>query len=197
MRATSIISATTADAVGNISETIIEVTDSTFPDVLVENKIYNVSCSSPNKLIKLPGGVTIKNVVIITECNIQANNAAAIENALIASSALGNGKDGTDQNTINLASDASLGAADFCDSGGNGGVQIFAMASVHIAAKLDVNGLRAVVGGDFDMTAGNDVEGVSIQAMDRITATAGGEYGLCANGTFPPGVFASHYRLVQ
>ena len=182
---------------GNIAEgTVIEVTDSTFPDVLVEYKIYKVNCSSPNKLIKLPSGVVIKNVVIITDCNIQASHAAAIENALIASSALGNGQDGTNQDTISLSSDASLGASEFCTNGGDGGVEIYALASVHIAAKLDVRGLRVVVGGDFSLTAQGDVEGISVQAMDRLEATAGGDFGLCPNGTPPPGQFAWHYRLV-
>jgi hypothetical protein len=179
-----------------IANAIEHVTPGTFPTTLIENTVYEVTCGSSGGSFSLPKDVVLRNVAIITDCSIHAANAAVIENVLIASSDLGNGSNPTDKHTINLASDAYIGSQNFCTIG-TGGVEIYALASVHIAAKLDIRGLRAVVGGDFSMTAQGNVEGISLEAMDRIEATANGDFGLCPNGTPPPGRVAWQYRLIR
>ena len=84
---------------------------------------------------------------------------------------------------------------------GIGGVELYALASVHVAAKLGISGLRAVVGGDFSVAGQADIIGVSIQAGNDIRFTAAGavspNFGLCENGTLPPGKYALQYRLVH
>jgi hypothetical protein len=64
-----------------------------------------------------------------------------------------------------------------------------------VAAKATISGLRAVVGGNFSLTALGDVAGISIQAGDSISATAGGKFTYC-DGVFDD-EFAYTYRLVR
>ena len=74
-------------------------------------------------------------------------------------------------------------------------------AAALVAAKLGVNGLRAVVGGDFQFAAQGDFLGISIQSGNDIIFPAGGSNGgscgLCLLKPLPPGVFISQYRLVR
>ena len=164
----------------------------------MSGRVYVATCKS-NKNLTLPNDVTISNVVIIAECGINASSGLILENVVIASTAEGNGKDPLAKSAINLASAARLGASNFC-ADGDGGVEVYALASAHVAAKLGVNGLRAVVGGDFEFAAQGDFLGVSVQAGNDIIFPAagakGGSYGLCPNGTLAPGKFALQYKLV-
>jgi hypothetical protein len=166
--------------------------------------IYYATCNS-SKSLALPTDTTIKEVVIISECPIKASTGLVLEDVVLASTSVGNGgKDPlaplVNHNAIDLASAAQIGAADFCTNGGKGGVELYALASAHVAAKLGINGLRAVVGGDFSVAGQADIEGVSVQAGHDIIFTAAGSvspnFGLCENGTLPPGQYAWHYRLV-
>ncbi len=161
--------------------------------------IYDVKCSSRKKTLSLPTGATISEVVIIADCNIKASNDLILEDVVVASTSLGNRNDPLGNNAVNLASAARLGATKFCDTG-EGGVEVYALASAHVAAKLGMNGLRAVVGGDLQFAAQGTALGVSIQAGNDIIFTAagskGGEFGLCLEGTLPPGKFVPQYRLV-
>jgi hypothetical protein len=163
----------------------------------VAGRVYVATCKS-SKALKLPTDVTISNVVIIANCPIQASNGLILENVVIASTAKGKGNDPLAKSAVNLASAARLGATDFCDFG-IGGVEVYALASAQVAAKLGMNGLRAVVGGDFQFAAQGNALGVSVQAGNDIIFPADGKgstFGLCPLGTFPPGEYASQYRLV-
>lgn len=187
---------TNAGGVTSFTNLIERVTPATFPAVLAPNTVYEVTCGNPSPF-SLPSGIPIKDVAIITNCSIHGTQGGAIENALIASSAVGNGQDPTDNHAIDLNSDQNIGSGTYCSSGGEGGVQMYALASIHVAAKLKVSGLRAVVGGDFQITAQADIEGISVEAMDEITATSGGSFGLCPNGTDDDNVITWNYRLVK
>ncbi len=187
--------------VGTVTVTPIAI-DENYPGTgdqsYVAGNIYYATCNS-SKALTLPTDTTIKNVVIISECPIKASTGLVLEGVVIASTAVGNGKYPLAKNAIDLASAARIGAADFCESG-KGGVELYALASVHVAAKLGISGLRAVVGGDFQVAAQADIIGISVQAGNDIIFTAAGNvtpnFGLCPQGTLPPGVFALQYRLV-
>ena len=162
--------------------------------------IYDVKCSSDKKTLRLPTDEPISNVVIITNCKIGASEGLILEGVILASTALGNGNDPLDNKAIDFASAARFGATDFCTTG-KGGVELYTLASVKLAGKPSMNGLRAVVGGDFQFPAQGTALGVSIQAGNDIIFTAagskGGEFGLCLEGTLPPGKFVPQYRLVR
>jgi len=173
---------------------VIDTIDRTYSGPYEPGHIYNVACQS-NQILQLPTGVVISEVVIVADCKIKASAGVMLEDVVLASKSTGNGQNPYAQNSIDLAAAAQLGASDFCDTG-SGGVEIYSAASAHIAASLDVNGLRAVVAGDFQLAAGGDIYGVAVQAGNNVSATANGEFGLCPDGTPPPGQFTWHYRLV-
>jgi len=193
--------------VGATTVTPIPITENypgTGDQSYVAGNIYYATCTS-NKPLTLPTDTTISNVVIISECPIKASTGLVLEGVVIASTSVGNGggKDPlaplVNHNAIDLSSAAQIGAADFCDFG-IGGVELYALASVHVAAKLGISGLRAVVGGDFSVAGQADIIGVSVQAGNDIRFTAAGavspNFGLCENGTLPPGVYDLQYKLV-
>ncbi len=172
---------------------IINETNS-FSGPYLPGHIYDISCSGGSDLT-LPTNTIIEDVVIVSECGIRASNGLALTNVAIASKGVGNGQDPLSSHQINFASRPNLGSATFCATG-DGGVEIYALASAHIAAGTVASGIRVVVGGDLEMTAQVDILGVSAQAGNDIDHTSNGDAGLCPQGTLPPGVFAYHHRLV-
>lgn len=155
---------------------------------------YNINCSGSNKQFKLPADTELNHVVIVADCQIGAASGGSIKNSVLATSAVGNGSDPLGANVISLPSSWNIGDANFCTDG-SGQVSIFAMASVHVAAQQTISGLRAVVGGNFDLTAQSDVAGVSIEAGDSISATANGDFTYCSQAF--DGAYAWSYRLVH
>ncbi|MFQ5567628.1 MAG: hypothetical protein ACE5EU_14845, partial [Paracoccaceae bacterium] len=166
--------------------------------------IYLADQCQPNQNLQLPSGAPIREVVIVADCIVSASNGLILEGVVVASTATSNGQDPLSKHAINLSSAAQLGSTTYCSDdpalNGVGGVEVYALASAHVAASLSMNGLRAVVGGDFEIAAQGTALGVSVQAGDNITFTAagsgGGTFGLCPNGTLPPGEFALDYKLV-
>lgn len=172
---------------------IINETNS-FAGPYVAGHIYDISCSGGSDLT-LPTNTTIQDVVIVSECGIRASNGLSLTNVAIASKGVGNGQNPLASHQINFASDPNLGSANFCTTG-DGGVEIYALASAHVAAGTVASGIRIVVGGDLELTAQVDILGVAAQAGNDIDHTSNGTAGLCPQGTLPPGVFTWHHRLV-
>jgi hypothetical protein len=156
--------------------------------------IYDIDCTGSNKQFQLPADVVLAKVIIVADCQISSSSGGTIVSGILATSATGNGANPLDQNAINFPQGWSFGSEQFCIDG-SGQVGIYANASVHLAASTTVYGLRGVVGGNFTLTAQGDVSGVSVEAGDSITATAGGSFMFCG-GTFDDN-FAQHYRLVR
>ena len=169
--------------------------DDKFAGPYLPKHVYVANCGS-SKTLNLPKDAVIANVVIVATCNIKGSSGMSLTGSVIASSAVGNGADPLNQNSINFAADANLGSSTYCSSGGNGGVMFVSAASAHLAAGAVAEGIRVIVGGDLEMTANNDVFGISAQAGNDISHTSNGKFGLCDNGTLPPGLYAYQYRLV-
>jgi Flp pilus assembly protein TadG len=197
------------NTITDINDQVIPVTQTIptdFAGPYVAGTIYMVDCPASNNLLSLPTGETIREVVIISDCIIKASSGLILEDVVVASTAKGNAvKTELDKKAIDLSSAARLGATTYCsddvDLNGKGGVELYALASAQVAASLSMNGLRAVVGGDFQIAAQGTALGVSVQAGNDIIFTAGGsegggEFGLCPNDTLPPGHFALQYKLV-
>jgi len=157
------------------------------------NTIYNMVCSSGNKVIKLPTDTVIENVVIVANCSINASSGVTLKNVVLASTYAGNGPNGLTQDSIHLAAGSTLGEADDCEPGG--GVEIYSAASVHISAGGEWHGLRIVAEHNVTITSNNEgVYGISVEAGNRIDMGSNNEFGLCTGGV--PGVFVPRYRLV-
>lgn len=157
--------------------------------------VYIGNCANDNNLLSLPGGIQIDSVVIVTNCKIKGNSGIQLSNAIIASSSTGNGANPLDQQSIDFPADLQIGTSDFCTDGSTQ-VHMYSAASAKVAAGPSVYGLRAVVAGDFQISANNDVYGISVEAGNNITATANGQFTYCPDGWIEAPI-ASSYRLVR
>ncbi len=158
------------------------------------NTIYDMKCSNGKKTVNLPTDTTIRNVVIVADCSISSSKGLHLEDVVLASSYVGNGPNGLQQNAITLASGTYLGNPDDCVDGG--GVAIYSASSVHVAAQGVFHGLRIVAAYDVQFTARNvSVYGISVQAGNDIFLTSNNRFGLCPDGV--DGGYAWHYRLVR
>ena len=79
-----------------------------------EYTIYDVNCAAPNKLFTLPTDVVLNHVVIVADCQIHSSSNGTIQASVLASSAVGNGKNPLDNNSINLAKGWTIGSSDWC-----------------------------------------------------------------------------------
>jgi hypothetical protein len=119
-----------------------------------------------------------------------------LSNAIIASSSEGNGANPYDQHSIDFPSDTQIGSYDaYCNNSGDGQVHMYSAASAKVAAGPSVYGLRAVVVGDFELAANNDVFGINVEAGNNITATANGKFVHCDGGVINAPI-AFRHRLV-
>ena len=173
---------------------VIVVDDKYKFDTYFQGRIYEVQCD-PNKQVSVPANTSLRNVVIIADCNISVGANASLSNVVLGSTALGNGAQPLDSSNINFSANVDLGAADDCAPGG--GVQIFSSASVHFSSSMTVNGVQIVAGGDVDLGArGQGVNGISVQAGGDITLTSNNMFGLCSGGA-PNLQTVAYYRLVR
>jgi hypothetical protein len=162
-----------------------KVTSNSLPATLVPYTVYDINC---NGQIKLPKDALVSKVVIVSNCRVQAASDFSAGDAVIASTYAGNNA------AIDVAAKSNLGLADDCAPGG--GVELYTLGNVQIAAQGDWHGLRVVAANDVKFTANNtNIHGISVQAGNDIYFTSNNQFGLC--GGTGPGPFAWHYRLVQ
>jgi len=157
--------------------------------------LYLTSCGSGGSGITLPGGVAIHHTVITGSCKINGNNVI-LHDVVLATTAVGNGANELDQNSINFASNAQIGTGDFCNGSSEGQVTLMSAASVHVSAGPDVYGLKIITAGNVEFTANNSVYAISAQAGNNIVATSNGDWTYCQDAKFE-GPFEWHYALVQ
>ena len=176
-----------------INPTVV-VIDETYAGPYEPYTVYIANCSSGNKILSIPGGVVIEKVVIVADCKIKGASGVILRNVILASSATGTGANPLDQHSIDFPSDVQIGTTDFCTDGRDQ-VHMYSAASMKVAAGPTVYGLRAVVAGEFEFSANNDVYGISVEAGHNITMTANGQFTYCPNGLIDA-LIAYHYRLV-
>jgi hypothetical protein len=168
-----------------------------FAGPYLPHHVYYVACPNSNTQVNLPNAneqPVLENVVIVAECRIHGNGMGQVENLVLASLATGRGQDPLDLTGIHLAAGADMGTDDGCAPGG--GIEIYAAASVKLAAGGNINGLRAVVAGDFEMTAGGGgVNGIAVEAGHDIVLTSNNVIGSCPGNSGGP--YVQHFRLVR
>jgi len=172
---------------------IVEVIDESYNGPYLPYRVYIANCSSKNKILSLPATL-LDRVVIVATCQIHSSSNGTIVSSVLATDSVGNGQDELAQTSISLPNGWTIGSVGFCD-GTAAPVEMYAKASAKIVAENDTYGLRVVVGGDLEFTANGNVQGISAEANDSITATANGQWTYCG-GTFDL-KFADHYRLVR
>jgi hypothetical protein len=174
-----------------------------------EGHVYHISCSS-NQTVGIPGGTELRNVVIISDCQIGVGVGVYMHDVVLGSRADGNpgqgggnggttsggGGSGVENATINMSSSVVLGnPTDDCAPGG--GVVILSNASVHFGAGTTFHGVQIIAAGDVDLTAAQfGINGINVQTGGNITLTSNNAFGLCSGGA-PSIAEVPYYRLVH
>jgi hypothetical protein len=156
----------------------------------VEGRIYNVTCSSPNKQISIPSSEVLRKVVIVSGCQIGVPAGASMEDVILATTA----PTSNDGSNIHFSSGINLGKHDECADGG--GVQIFTTESLFFSSSTNYNGVQIVSAKNVSLGSSDEgVKGLSVQARGNIYLSSNNKFGLC-NGDDPL-LFTHHFfRLV-
>jgi len=177
---------------------------------MLQGRIYHITSPCKKGTIKTTGGngngnsttgdpslyasdgSTIRNIVLVSECQINIGAGTRLENMLIATRAAAD----PSEKVMQFASGVVLGADDNCAAGG--GVQIWANGSIGSAAQLQIHGGQIVAAGDVEIAAqAQGIKGVSVQAGGNIRLTANNSFGLCGGNSTDTIVTTRYLRLVQ
>lgn len=161
---------------------------SSLPSELQPHTVYDISCGGEQ--LNLPINEPIQNVMIFADCRIHASANANLQNVVIATTAT---PGQADPAAMHFAGQAQLGDGD-CKFGG--GVELYALGSIHFAAQAEIYGSRIVAGYDVDFTAGHTVgHGLAVEAGHDINLRSTNEFGLCTG--LPNGPIVWVYSLVR
>ncbi|RZW07599.1 MAG: hypothetical protein EX266_06265 [Rhodobacteraceae bacterium] len=142
-----------------------------------------------NNTVTIPSNTTLINGVIRTNCTLRLGSGVTLENVLIIS-------ESTDPRAIDGASGVTLGRNDGCTPGG--GTQIVTMGGVNFPANLSIFGSQIIAMGDIDFEANaNGVEGVSMVAGGQIDSTSNMDMGFCNGSGLENRFEAEYFRVVR
>ena len=152
---------------------------------LVAGNIYYVSCSG-NKTLTIDNNVTLKKVVVMTNCTVNFSQNDILEDVNI-------GTTNTADNSINWSSGFQIGKDDNCATGG--GAQLLTMGGMKSAAALKAFGAQLIAMKSINFTANADgIEGASFIAGDTVSGTSNMSMGFCGSG-MEDNFEVDYYRL--
>lgn len=150
--------------------------------------VYEATCQGNNAL-KIDANVTMRNVVIVTDCNISFTNGTAgssFENVMILTSS-------TDIKSITSPAGLRVGADDKCTDG-NGAV-IATMGGMSFVSGVEMYGSQFLALKDIIFNSNAIGVGSSLVSGGEIDATSNMDMSLCGNGT-GDSVELDYFRMV-
>lgn len=169
----------------------IDATGSTAldPSKFRSGRIHVLDCRSDNSPRQIGAGFTLKNMVLITDCRLQFNAGAAIEDAVIISTNSGDA-------AFHASSDTVIGRNDHCGNGGD--VQMVTLGGVDFASGTSIFGSQIIAAGDISLAAGADgMEGVALVAGGRLDVASSGAFGFCNGAGMNNNYAAAYFRLAR
>lgn len=156
-------------------------------DTLAPGGMYRVHCNSASQQLHIPADTVLTQMVLITNCQINFGQGAALESAAVIST-------NTGANSISAASGLRLGVNDSCATGG--GAQIATLGGVSVPAKLQLFGGQIIAAKSVDFSSDAfGVQGGSIISGGTIDGTTGTTMGFCGTG-MEDNFEHQHLRLV-
>ena len=154
---------------------------------LLPNKVNYWNCSGDGKGT-IEARALIKDVVIVSNCEIKFGVGVKIENAVIVTS-------NTSARSFNSPSGFTLGLDDNCAAGG--GSQLVTMGGMDFASDLRIYGSQLLALGDIQFAAAaNGVEGAAMVSAGIITGTSNMDMAFCGVG-MDNNFKAEYFRLVN
>lgn len=143
-------------------------------DDLVTGAVNEVTCANSNGSLRIPGGEVIRDVVIVTNCQVVLGSDSRIENAVVAT-------ENTSHKSVTGASGSTFGEDDDCAPGG--GTQVVTLGGMSFPANLGLFGSQFLARGNVEFAARADgIQGASIVSGGEIDATSNSTMARCNTG---------------
>ena len=153
---------------------------------LLEGRLHTYTCSG-GAALTIKANVIVKNVVIVTSCEIKFEQGVQIINSVIAST-------NTSSNSMSASSGLQVGLNDNCAAGG--GSQLVTAGSMSFPAKLQIYGSQLLAKKDISFSANaNGIQGAAIVAGGTISGTSNMAMGFCGTG-MDDNFNAEYFKLV-
>ncbi|TNC72972.1 pilus assembly protein TadG-related protein [Rubellimicrobium roseum] len=149
-------------------------------------------CSSNQTLdIGKNGALKLRNVVIVTDCQISLGSGTSVESSILATT-------NTQADSVNASNGARIGEytpSDVCAPGG--GSQVLTMGGIKFASDMGIYGGQFITLKDVNFTAnGNGVRGISIVSAGEISGTANMVMASCGGRGMELNISVPYARLV-
>lgn len=151
-----------------------------------EGRIHTYNCASRSGRLTFDNGTQLRNIVLVTNCQIKMGNQMTLENVVIATT-------NTASKSIYAPQDLQIGRDDNCAEGG--GAQLVTMGSVDVAGNLKMYGgqILAKLNVYFAANAGG-LQGAAIVAGGTVSGTSNMDMGFCGTG-MENNYMAEYFRL--
>ena len=151
-----------------------------------ENRVHTYTCSS-NQRLTIEAGTTLRNIALVTNCEIVFGSGVVLEDVVMATTNPG-------QSSIKSASGLRLGRDDNCAPGG--GVQLVTRGGMNFPADLHMFGSQLLARLNIEFAANaNGIQGASMVAGGRIDGTSNMNMSYCGSG-MEDNYTADYFRLV-
>lgn len=152
---------------------------------LERGRVYSIACIGGSGLT-IDASETLREVVIISPCEIKFTGGSSIEDARIISK-------NTSSDSINAPAGLRVGRNDNCDPGG--GAQLITNGGMRFPADLQLYGAQLMAKGDISFAANaSGVQGASLIAGGEISGTSNMNMGLCLDG-MEDNIEIAYFRL--
>lgn len=150
-------------------------------------RIHVLTCGGDNRYKQIGAAFALKDMVLVTDCRLQIDAGAVIENAVILST-------NADDQAIYASSYIVIGKDDHCAAGG--GAQIVTLGGVDFASGAHLFGSQIIAAKDIVLTAGaRGIEGAALVAGGTLAVTSTGAVGYCGGNGMESNYEAAYFRL--
>ncbi|MDU8942116.1 pilus assembly protein TadG-related protein [Ovoidimarina sediminis] len=156
--------------------------------VIASNAVNIFGCTG--QTLTIGKNEIIENAVLITECKLTFRQGAAVENAVVISTAVG-------MKAVSAPLGLRLGDVDFCTDGLRGATLI-SMGDIHFAAGFQGYGANIIAAGDIHASSqANGLAGVNFTAGGRIDNPSNNSMANCGRGPDVPEFVPPTFTMVQ
>lgn len=158
---------------------------------LTEGRAYKYTCPSTSGKLTFDNNVTIKKVMILTNCEVFFRAGVKLEDVVLATTSPGS-------KSISSASGGAgltVGLNDNCAEGG--GAQLLTLGSMDFPANLNIYNGQFLAVGNISFAANADgVKGAAMVAGGEISGTSNMTMAFCGTG-MEDNFHAEYFKLVQ
>ena len=153
---------------------------------LEEGRLHTYTCSG-GAALTIKADVIVKNVVIVTSCDVKFEQGVQIINSVIASTNISS-------KSMSASSGLQVGLNDNCAAGG--GSQLVTAGSMSFPADLQIYGSQLLAKSDISFSANaNGIQGAAVVAGGTISGTSNMAMGFCGTG-MDSNFYAEYFKLV-